>query len=277
MTTNQLASWFGLLYGNSKYIHDYETLSEAKTQFALEFSNYISMKQLNIDSYYNTLFNKINNFIDKLELTKEGRTTLEKHKGRKESTNIDYTDKYNEETKKANNTNISEKQGTDYTDTTTFGKTEQQTGKYTDTNARNYFGNSSLVDRSRDTHAQTNGAENQLTEGGRQSVRREGTADNNEKTTKGDKANNYIETTRNKENNYHQKVANALSNYTTIEDISASIFDNDVMDYNNYKETTKNSWHELQGAFQFLGQLSTKTFIEEILKEFFNYISYNVE
>jgi len=277
MTTSQIASWYGLLYGNSKYIHDFELLSDAKTQFALEFSNFISMKQLNIDSYYNTLFNKINNFIDKLEFTKEGKTTLEKHKGRKESTNVDYTDKYNEETKKATNTNLSEKQGTDYTDTTTFGKTEQQTGSYTDTNARNYFGNSSLADRSRDTHAQSSGANNQLTEGGTQSVRRQGTANNNEKTTIGDKTNNYIETTRNKENNYHQKIADALSNYTTIEDISASIFDNDVMDYNNYKETTKNSWHELQGAFQFLGQLSTKTFIEEILKEFFNYISYNVE
>lgn len=278
MTTSQIASWFGILYGNSKYIHEYDSLSDAKTQFALEFSNFITMKQMNIDSYYNTLFNKINNFIDKLEFTKEGKTTLEKHKGRKESTNTNVKDSFEENTKRSEATDITEHNNDNYSDSTSHGKTVTENGGTVDEHYRVYFGNSNVVKNSEDRHKNAeNNTHSSTAESGSTSISHTSNGDENYKQTVGNATDNYNETIRHAASNYHEKVANAINNYTTIEDISASIFDNDVMDYNNYKETTKNSWHEVQVAFQFLGKLSTKTFVEEILKEFFNYISYNVE
>ena len=277
MNSTDLSWWYGTYYGDSWYKYkEFTDLANAKSDFAGSFSAYMKLKQPYIDSYYNNLFGKINNFLDKIEFTKEGITTLEKHKGRKMSTNEDVKTSTNEDTKKSTKTDLSEKQSTDITEATTHGKTEQQTADWTDTNARNYFGSNTLVDRSRDTHAQTSGGNNKLTEGGTTSVNTTGNANNNEKITTGSDTNNFTKTIKNKNDNYTQKVAHALDNYTTIEDISNSIFDKDVMDYNNYKETTTNTWHEGQMAVMLLDRLKDTNFIEKILHGFFCTVSCDI-
>lgn len=266
-----------MYYGDSWYKYkEFTDISVAKTDFANSFTAFMKLKQPYINAYYNNLFDKIDKFIDKIEFTKEGITTLEKHKGRKMSTNEDVKTSTNEDTKKATKTDLSEKQSTDITDATTHGRTEQQTGDYTDTNSRNYFGNTELIDRSENTHSQIRGANNKLTEGGTTSVHTTGNANNNEKTTTGSDTNNFTKTTKNANDNYTQKVANALNNYTTIEDISSSIFDKDVMDYNNYKETTTNTWHEGQMATMLLDRLLNTDFIEKILHQYFCTVSCDI-
>lgn len=279
MTSTDLSWWYGTYYGDSWYKYkEFTDLANAKSDFAGSFTAYMKLKQPYIDSYYNNLFDKINNFLDKIEFTKEGITTLEKHKGRKMSTNEDVKTSTNEDTNKSTKTDLSETQSTDITDATTHGKTINETGEYQDTNSRTYFGHTDLVNRSRDTHQKLTGAENTVTstEGGTTSVHTTGNANNNKKTTTGSDTNNFTKTVKNANNNYTQKVANALNNYTTIEDISASIFDKDVMDYNNYKETTTNTWHEGQMAVMLLDRLKDTNFIEKILHEFFCTVSCDI-
>lgn len=276
MSSNSLACWYGLNYGNSKYINEFDDIAQARTDFANNFTNWLAIKQDTINAYYETLFDKINNYLDEMTFTKEGQTTLEKHKGRKMATNTDTKDSYNEDTKRAQKTDISEKQSIDTTDTISFGKTTGESGNYTDTHSRSYFGSTQLIDNEATQHQGTS-SNNTITEGGTQGLHRTGSANNNAKTTTGSDSDNYIKTTRNELNNYHHKIGEALNNYTTIQDISAEIFDNDVMDYNNYIETTHNSWHTVQVAYDLLNKLNSKTFIEQLLLEFFNYICYCVE
>ena len=44
------------------------------------------------------------------------------------------------------------------------------------------------------------------------------------------------------------------------------------MDYNNYTETTTNTWHEGQMATMLLDRLRDTNFIEKILHEFFSMV-----
>lgn len=276
MSSTSLACWYGLNYGNSKYIHEFDDIAQARTDFANNFTNWLAIKQPTINAYYETLFDKINNYLDEMTFTKEGQTTLEKHKGRKMSTNTDFKESFNEDTKRAQKTDLKEKQSTDTTDKISFGKTTEENAIYTDTHSRSYFGSTQLIDNEKTEHSGTSG-NNSTQEGGTQKLQRTGTADSNVKSTIGTDTDNYIKTTRNELQNFNHKVGTALENYTTIQDISAEIFDNDVMDYNNYIETTHNSWHTVQVAYDLLNKLNSKTFIEQLLIEFFNYISYCVE
>ena len=74
MSSTDLGWWYGTYYGDSWYKYkEFTDLATAKSDFAGSFSAYMKLKQSYIDSYYNNLFGKINNFLDKIEFTKEGK------------------------------------------------------------------------------------------------------------------------------------------------------------------------------------------------------------
>lgn len=283
MNSTDLANWFGYTYGNSLYYSDCDTLAEAKTKFNNEFTTFMKINQYKLDNYYNTLVNNIVNYIDDLQVTKTGSTILEKHKGRKESYNKDETKGFNEDSKEATNTDLTEKKNENYKDETSHGKETRHSQKYTDHTFRGYFGSAPTgveyglapneVTR-HDTDGSNGDILNRDFEDGTTSVERTSNGTNNYIKTEGNKANNYVEVTKNENSNFEHTTAEAQDNYKTIEDISAQIFDKDVMDYNNYQSNTRNKINELNNYYRLLDKLHDKTFVEEILIQFFNKISY---
>lgn len=278
MTTEQLTNLIKIYYDNPTFLIEYDTLSNAKTSFNSIFTTQLARKQEYIDLYYNTLFDKINNYADLLSVTKEGSTILEKHKGRKESYNKDEFERYNEQSKTSTNSDLKVSQNSDSTDTTTFGKTESQDTHITDTKSRAYFGGNSLVNsESTSKVGDTSNNHNKLTEGGSETKQTTADEQDNYTRTVGDKSDNYVEITKDDEHNYKNKVADALTNYKTITDIADNIFDKDIMDYNDYKSNTSNSINELNNLWKLIEELKKPLFIEKIILKLLSEICYSID
>ena len=273
------------------YYSDCDTLAEAKTKFNNEFTTFMKINQYKLDNYYNTLVNNIVNYIDDLQVTKTGSTILEKHKGRKESYNKDETKAFNEQTTEATKTDIKEENNENYSDTTNHGKDTRHSQKYTDKTYRGYFGSApsgegatayglglnEAYQHDTDDSAEGTGIVDHLNrdfETGTTTVTRASLANSNYKKTSGSEDNNFTTISKDEDNNFEHTTATANDNYKTIEDISALIFDKDVMDYNDYQSNTRNKINELNNYYRLLDKLHDKTFVEEILIEFFNKISY---
>ena len=288
MNSNDIANWFGYTYGDSLYYSDCNTLADAKTKFNNEFTTFMKINQYKLDNYYNTLVNNIVKYVDDLQVNKTGSTILEKHKGRKESYNKDETKAFNEDTTESTKTEIKEENHENYTDTTNHGKDTRHSQKYTDKTFRGYFGtaptgleygmaaNEVFRHDTDDTSDNSGNLDvwNRDFETGSTSVGRVSNGNTNYKKTIGDEDNNFTNISKNEDNNFEHTTATANDNYKTIEDISALIFDKDVMDYNDYQSNTRNKINELNNYYRLLDKLHDKTFVEEILIQFFNKISY---
>ena len=288
MNSNDIANWFGYTYGDSLYYSDCNTLADAKTKFNNEFTTFMKINQYKLDNYYNTLVNNIVKYVDDLQVNKTGSTILEKHKGRKESYNKDETKAFNEDTTESTKTEIKEENNENYTDTTNHGKDTRHSQKYTDKTFRGYFGtaptgleygmaaNEVFRHDTDDTSDNSGNLDvwNRDFETGSTSVGRVSNGNTNYKKTIGDEDNNFTNISKNEDNNFEHTTATANDNYKTIEDISALIFDKDVMDYNDYQSNTRNKINELNNYYRLLDKLHDKTFVEEILIQFFNKISY---